>query len=88
MTNGTWLGDFRPGTPSGFVEGTSAQYTPVHGLTVDGKPRNDSYIDFGALSHGATLSYDLASTPDPQWAAPARSAPPSAPADDVCLRRR
>lgn len=29
MTNGTWLGDFSPGTPSGFVEGTAAQYTPM-----------------------------------------------------------
>jgi predicted alpha-1,2-mannosidase len=29
MSNGTWLGDYSPSTPSGFVEGTSAQYTPI-----------------------------------------------------------
>jgi len=29
MTNDTWLGDFSPATPAGFVEGTSAQYTPM-----------------------------------------------------------
>jgi predicted alpha-1,2-mannosidase len=29
MTNGTWLGDFSPSTESGFVEGSSAQYTPM-----------------------------------------------------------
>jgi predicted alpha-1,2-mannosidase len=29
MTNGTWLSDFSPGTPSGFIEGTAAQYTPM-----------------------------------------------------------
>jgi predicted alpha-1,2-mannosidase len=51
----------------------------VHGLTVDGQPWNDAYVFFGALSHGATLSYDLASSPDPDWAATARSAPPSDP---------
>jgi len=51
----------------------------VHGLTVDGQPWNDAYLNFGALSRGATLDYDLASTPDPQWAASARSAPPSDP---------
>jgi len=59
--------------------GAAATNPYVHGLTVDGKPWNDAYVDFGALSHGATLSYDLASTPDPQWAASARSAPPSDP---------
>jgi predicted alpha-1,2-mannosidase len=51
----------------------------VHGLTVDGRPWDDSYVDFAALSGGATLSYDLASTPDPEWATTARSAPPSDP---------
>jgi predicted alpha-1,2-mannosidase len=59
--------------------GVAATNPYVDGLTVDGKPWNDSYVDFGALSHGATLSYDLASQPDPQWAATARSAPPSDP---------
>jgi predicted alpha-1,2-mannosidase len=29
MANGSWLGDFSPATRSGFVEGTSAQYTPM-----------------------------------------------------------
>jgi predicted alpha-1,2-mannosidase len=28
-SNGTWLGDFSPSTPSGFVEGTSAIYTAM-----------------------------------------------------------
>jgi predicted alpha-1,2-mannosidase len=51
----------------------------VHGLTVDGKPWNDAYVDFGALSHGATLDYDLAGNPDPQWATTGRSEPPSDP---------
>ncbi|HKB29689.1 MAG TPA: lectin [Streptosporangiaceae bacterium] len=29
LTNGGWLGGFHPGTRAGFVEGTSAQYTPM-----------------------------------------------------------
>jgi predicted alpha-1,2-mannosidase len=59
--------------------GVAATNPYVQGLTVDGKPWNDSYVDFGTLSHGATLSYDLASTPDTEWAAAASSAPPSDP---------
>jgi len=51
----------------------------VHGLTVDGRPWNHAYVDFGALSSGATLAYDVTSDPDPAWAATARSAPPSDP---------
>jgi predicted alpha-1,2-mannosidase len=59
--------------------GVAASNPYVHGLAVDGKPWNDAYVDFGALSHGATLDYSLASAPDPEWAAAARSAPPSDP---------
>jgi putative alpha-1,2-mannosidase len=29
LANGEWLGDYSPSTLSGFVEGTSAQYTPM-----------------------------------------------------------
>ncbi len=29
LTSGDWLGSFRPGTRAGFVEGTSARYTPM-----------------------------------------------------------
>jgi predicted alpha-1,2-mannosidase len=57
--------------------GVAASNPYVHGLTVDGRPWNDAYVDFGALSHGATLSYNLSSNPDPEWAAAARSAPPT-----------
>jgi predicted alpha-1,2-mannosidase len=51
----------------------------VHGLTVDGKPWNAAYVDFGGLSRGASLRYDLAGTPDPVWGTTARSVPPSDP---------
>jgi predicted alpha-1,2-mannosidase len=58
--------------------GLAASNPYVRGLTVDGRPWNHAYVDFGALS-GATLSYDLTSDPDRAWAATARSAPPSDP---------
>jgi hypothetical protein len=51
----------------------------VQALTVDGRPWRDAYVDFAALRDGAALSYQLGSTPDPDWAAAARSAPPSDP---------
>jgi predicted alpha-1,2-mannosidase len=51
----------------------------VQALTVDGRPWNDAYVEFTALKHGATLAYDLASTPDQEWGASRRSAPPSDP---------
>jgi Glycosyl hydrolase family 92 len=51
----------------------------VQGLTVDGRPWSDAYVDFATLERGATLSYDLGSTPDQDWAASDRSAPPSDP---------
>ena len=51
----------------------------MHGLTVDGRPWNDAYVDFGTLSNGAALAYHLTSNPDPTWAATDRSAPPSDP---------
>ena len=61
------------------VAGVAASNPYVHGLTVDGRPWNDAYVDFGPLSRGGTLSYRLASSADPRWAATARSAPPSDP---------
>jgi hypothetical protein len=59
--------------------GVAASNPYVQGLSVDGKPWNDAYVDFGALRNGATLTYDLGSNPDPEWAAAARSVPPSDP---------
>jgi predicted alpha-1,2-mannosidase len=51
----------------------------VRGLIVDGRHWSRAYVEFGALGSGTTLTYHLASDPDPAWAASARSAPPSDP---------
>jgi predicted alpha-1,2-mannosidase len=59
--------------------GAGSGNTYIHGLTLNGRPWNNAYLDFGALSHGATLGYDLASTPDTEWGTSARSVPPSDP---------
>jgi predicted alpha-1,2-mannosidase len=57
--------------------GPSTPY--ITGLTVNGLPWNDAWVSFGTLDHGATLGYDLAASPDQQWAAGPGSAPPSDP---------
>ncbi|HUN33976.1 MAG TPA: GH92 family glycosyl hydrolase [Trebonia sp.] len=59
--------------------GVAASNPYVHGLTLDGRPWNDAYVDLGSLRAGARLDYDLSSEPDVGWAATARSAPPSDP---------
>jgi predicted alpha-1,2-mannosidase len=59
--------------------GLAASNPYVHGLTVDGRTWNRAYVEFGALSGGATLIYHLTSDPDPAWAVTARSAPPTDP---------
>jgi hypothetical protein len=51
----------------------------VQGLTVNGWMWNKAYLDYGALAKGATLDYDLATTPDTSWAAGPDAAPPSDP---------
>jgi putative alpha-1,2-mannosidase len=56
---------------------TAAPY--VRGLTVNGKSWDKAYVDYGALERGATLSYDLAGTPDSSWAVGPGAAPPSDP---------
>jgi predicted alpha-1,2-mannosidase len=55
----------------------SAPY--IHGLTVNGKTWDKAYLDYSALSGGATLNYDLSSSPDTSWAASPAAAPPSDP---------
>jgi predicted alpha-1,2-mannosidase len=59
--------------------GVAASNPYVQALTVNGRPWNKAYVDLAALRGGATLSYDLASSPDVEWASTARSAPPSDP---------
>ena len=49
----------------------------VHGLTVNGAVHNQPWLTFGQLAHGASLDYDLATTPDITWGAAASAAPPS-----------
>jgi predicted alpha-1,2-mannosidase len=49
----------------------------VHALSVNGRPWNRAYVDYASLSRGATLDYDLATTPDTTWAAAPDAAPPS-----------
>ncbi|MBO0801616.1 MAG: GH92 family glycosyl hydrolase [Nocardiopsaceae bacterium] len=62
---------------SGDAGGVAATNPYVHGLSLDGHPWNAPWVDFGALSHGATLSYRLGSRPDAGWGSSIRSAPPS-----------
>jgi predicted alpha-1,2-mannosidase len=49
----------------------------VHGLSVNGKAWNSPWLTFAQLSNGATLDYDLATTPDKTWGAAPSAAPPS-----------
>ena len=49
----------------------------VTGLTVNGQTWQQAYLDYGTLSDGATLDYDLSATPDTNWAAASADAPPS-----------
>ncbi|HEY2077643.1 MAG TPA: GH92 family glycosyl hydrolase, partial [Streptosporangiaceae bacterium] len=55
----------------------SAPY--VQGLTVNGQPWNQAYVNYAALAGGGTLHYDLAATPDTTWASSPAGAPPSDP---------
>jgi Glycosyl hydrolase family 92 len=57
----------------------SADAPYVHGLTVDGRPWNQAYVDFANLARGGDLDYDLSATPDTAWASGAAAAPPSDP---------
>jgi hypothetical protein len=51
----------------------------VQALTVDGRPWDKAYLEFGDLAGGATLGFDLSSSADPSWASSAAAAPPSDP---------
>ncbi len=51
----------------------------VHGLTVNGRAWNKAYLDYGTLAKGATLNFDLSTTPDSSWASGPDAAPPSDP---------
>jgi len=51
----------------------------IAGLTVNGEPWDKAYVDYGSLAKGATLDYDLATTPDTSWASGPDAAPPSDP---------
>ena len=59
--------------------GARAAAPYVHGLTVNGRPCDKAYVDYRALAKGATLDYDLATTPDISWASGPDAAPPSDP---------
>ncbi len=60
----------------------------VHGLTVNGERWDKAYVDYGSLANGATLDYDLATTPDTSWAAGPDAAPPSDPTGEQPASRR
>ena len=51
----------------------------IHGLTVNGTAWNQAWLNYSALSTGATLNYSLSTTPDTVWASGANAAPPSDP---------
>jgi predicted alpha-1,2-mannosidase len=49
----------------------------VRGLTLNGHAEANDWLTFGQLSKGATLDYDLSSTPNTRWASKAANEPPS-----------
>jgi predicted alpha-1,2-mannosidase len=49
----------------------------VQDLTVNGAAWNKPWLTFADLTHGATLDYDLAGTPNTSWGAAPAAAPPS-----------
>lgn len=51
----------------------------IHGLTVNGTAWNKAYLDYSTLGTGATLNYNLSTTPDTSWASSPSAAPPSDP---------
>ena len=59
--------------------GARAAAPYVRGLTLNGKPWDKAYVDYRALARGATLDYDLATTPNASWASGPDAAPPSDP---------
>src|SRR5579875_925359 len=49
----------------------------VQSLRLDGRPWAKTYLTSGQYSHGATLAFDLGSTPDTSWGSGPGAAPPS-----------
>ncbi|MGB9151803.1 MAG: GH92 family glycosyl hydrolase, partial [Alphaproteobacteria bacterium] len=49
----------------------------VQSLTVDGQPWNKLWLHFSDINHGASLVYDLSSTPNTSWGSDPADAPPS-----------
>jgi hypothetical protein len=49
----------------------------VKGLTVNGRAETNDWLTFGQLFRGATLNYDLSTTPNKAWASSAKHEPGS-----------
>jgi predicted alpha-1,2-mannosidase len=49
----------------------------IQSLKVNGASYNQAYLDYSTLSSGATLDYDLSTTPNTSWASSPSAAPPS-----------
>lgn len=49
----------------------------VHNLTMNGTPSDRAFLPGGIFTHGATLNWTLATTPDTTWASAPGDAPPS-----------
>lgn len=49
----------------------------IHGLTVNGRPRNAAWVPWSMLAGGGTLAYRSSATPDRRWAAGSRGALPA-----------
>jgi putative alpha-1,2-mannosidase len=49
----------------------------IQGLRVNGRPASQPWTTYCALSHGATLTYQLGQHADRRWGSSARSVPPS-----------
>jgi predicted alpha-1,2-mannosidase len=56
---------------------TSGSGPYIHSLRVDGRPHNQPWTTYCALSRGASLAFELDRRPNRHWGAVARAAPPS-----------
>ena len=72
LSNGQWLPGFAPGTSAGFVEGTSAQYTPMVPFNIQGlisaRGGNAAWVSFlnsltSNLTNPSATNADLSNEP-------------------------
>ncbi len=61
------------------AQGAASGTEYVHGLTVNGQTSNEPFLPAQAAMVGATLDFNLGSTPDKAWGTAPQDAPPSYP---------